>query len=204
MISVTEYTLLTPAISPALDLGEVKDYLKISDNDSDSKIINLISAVTDYAEKATGRDLINKTYKGYLNCFPLEAFSYPYCPSIEIRKSKLQSITSIQYYLDGVLTTWASTDYYLTDSSSYATINLVDGKSYPATDTRKQAVVVTFVAGYGDDECDIPSGLKQAMLSQIAALYDNAGDCSEQDGGMSQFKGMYRAYTLAQKLVLII
>lgn len=202
MISVTEYTLLTPATSPALDLDDVKDYLKISDNDSDSRLLDLIKVVTLYAEKITGRDLINKTYKGYLNCFPLADFSYPYCPSIEIRKSKLQSITSIQYYLDGVLTTFPSTDYYITDSTDYATINLVDGKSYPSTDNRKQAIVITFIAGFGNDECDIPDDIQRAMLSQITTLYENLGDCTDDQN--LQFKSLYAPLTIASNFLRVI
>jgi len=203
MISVIEYTLLTPATSPALELDDVKDYLKISDDDSNDRLLALIKVVTNYAEKITGRDLINKTYKGYLNCFPLADFSYPYCPAIEIRKSKLQSITSIQYYLGDVLTTWTSTDYYITDSEDYATINLVDGKSYPSNiDKRKQAVVITFIAGYGDSECNVPSDIKQAMLSQVAALYENAGDCIDEDN--SQFKSLYITSTIASNFLRVI
>lgn len=209
MISITDYTLLTPAVAPALDLAIVKDNLRISDNDSDTRLLNLINVASTYAEKITGRDLITKTYKGYLDRFPtgIESFYFDWalsnrCP-IQIRKSKLQSIVSIQYYLDGVLTTWSSDNYYITDSSDFATINLVDGKSYPTSvDRRRQAIIITFNAGYGDGNCDIPSGIQQAMLSNISLLYENAGDCIDESN--PQFKILYVPYIISSNFFRVI
>lgn len=198
-LSAKNYILVTPAVSPALDLSKVKDHLKETSNDNDSQLLSLIKSVTDIAENITGRDLINKTYKGFLDCFPA-------CPtrSIQIKKSKLQSITSIQYLVDGVLTTFDSSKYYITESNNYSTINLVDGEIYPSNvDKRKQAVIITFVAGYGDDSCDVPAGLCQAMLSNLTTLYENAGDCAE--GGTSkQTKQLYSSYILPDKLFCVI
>lgn len=200
-----QYTLLTPAVSSALNLDEVKEHLKISGEDYDSQLLRLIEVVTQYAEAATGRDLINKTWKGYLDGFPSGCGSCcAYCTcsdSIQVRKSKLQSITSIQYYTGGVLTTFASTDYYFTDEADYSKIYLVDGKSWPTTDNRKQAVVITFVAGYGDDDCNVPKLLKQAMLSQLTVLFENAGDCAEDS---QQFKSLYTPFVIATNFVRVV
>jgi uncharacterized phiE125 gp8 family phage protein len=195
-MQIKQYTLLTPAISPALELDDVKDRLRISDNDSDNILISLMSVVTSEIEGITGRDFINKTYKGYLDYFPNS------CESIKIRKSKLQSITSIQYLLDGVLTVWDSSNYYMTDTSNYSTINLVDGSAYPEADDRKQSIIVTFVAGYGEDSCDVPAQLRQSILSQIAFLYENAGDCVS--AGNKQAKSLYFSYIIAEKMILVI
>lgn len=208
-MKITEYSLLTPAVSPALNLDEVKAHLKISGTDYDSQLLGLIEVVTQYAEKATGRDLINKTYKGYADSFSLlldSLIKTGYYPTncqdgIQIRKSKLQSITSIQYYLDGVLTTLSSADYYFTDSTDYSSIYLVEGKTWPTADNRKQAVIITFVAGYGDDDCNIPKLLKQAMLSQLTLLFENAGDCAEET---EQFKQLYTPWIIASNFVRVV
>jgi len=198
-VAAKDYILITDAVSPALELDDVKEHLKITDSDNDSKLIRLIKVVSDLAEKITGRDLINKTYKGFLNCFPASS-----CRNIQIRKSKLQSVTSIQYYLDGVLTTFDPSNYYITQTDGFSTINLLEGKSWPTgIDKREQAIEITFIAGYGDDSCDIPAGLKQAMLSNITSLYENAGDCVE-DGSDEQTKTLYSAYTLFTKFLCVI
>lgn len=187
-----EYILLTAANTPALSLDDVKEHLKIDDSNYDSQLFRLISSVTQFAEKITGRDLINKTYEAYLDKFP--------CDSIKIRKSKLQSINHIKYYYNGVLTTLSSSDYYFTKSNDYSTINLVDGKEWPSIDCRKQAIIITFVAGYGNDSCNIPALLKQAMLAHLTALFENAGDCTQDS---NSFMDLYHPFIISELLVRI-
>ena len=190
------YVLVTDSATEPLTLTEVKTYLRIDGTDYDSILTPLIKTVRQLGEKITGRDFINKTWKTYLDYFPDD------CEGIEIRKSKLQSITHIKYYLSGVLTTLSSAVYYITDEAFYSSIYVVDGQTYPTADTRKQSVVITFVSGYGADATYVPQALKQAMLAHIAFLFENTGDCS--DSGEAQFKGMYLPYIVPQKLVLVI
>ena len=86
MIQIQDYSLVTGSVTKPLTTEQVKCYLKTdSGGCSDSEIVLLIDTVTNKAEQITGRDLIIKTYKGYLDCFPCGQ-------SIGIQKSKLQSI----------------------------------------------------------------------------------------------------------------
>lgn len=187
------YSLVTGAgsILP-VNLPDVKNWLKVPDRLTvdDNLIISVIKSATSTFEKITGRDLINKTYKTYLDAFPcVNALNYYTGTSslalkyndngIVLRKSKLQSITSIQYYLDGVLTTWNAVNYYITDLPDYSAIYLVDGKEFPSNvDIRKQAVVINFVAGYGSSNANVPEDIKQALFQFITYLYENRGDCA--------------------------
>lgn len=199
------YTLVTDSATEPLTLAEVKTHLRIDGTDYDAILEPLIKTVRQLAEKITGRDFINKTWKTYIDCFPSYALAPYYsnfCDSIEIKKSKLSSITSIKYYIDDVLTTLSSSIYYITDVDTYSSIYLDSDSSYPATDTRKQAVEIIFVSGYGADATFVPEALKQAMLSHITFLYENAGDCV--DNGQSQFKSMYLPYIIYQNLVQVI
>jgi uncharacterized phiE125 gp8 family phage protein len=154
-------------------LADVKEHLKIAGTDEDTYITNLITVATELAEKITGRDFINKTYEAYLDYFPCNGVK------LEIRKSKLQSITSIEYYKDGVLTTFASESYDTTNSNLYSQVFLNNNYSYPTADTRPQAVKITFVAGYGASADDVPQGIKQGLYMLIAGLYENRGDCDD-------------------------
>jgi uncharacterized phiE125 gp8 family phage protein len=196
----SNYKLITPAANEPLDLTEVKDYLRITGTDFDTQLTDLIIAVREYAEFVTGRDLINKTWRGFLDNF----YSCYCCDnSIEVRKSKLQSITSIQYYKNGVLTTFNSSNYYFTDSNDYSSIYLVDGASYPDdVDNRKQAIIINFVAGYGSTSASVPQLLKQAMLSQIASLFDNLGDCAENN--MTQFSYLYKSFIIGSNFLRVV
>lgn len=193
-----EYILTSGPVSPAVELDAIKEQLReaFGTEDFDDQLLSLISSATQYGEKITGRDFINKTYKGFLDCFPGN------CQGIEIRKTKLQSITSIQYLKDDVLTTVPSSDYYFTQSNNYSTIFLKDGSSWPTDeDNIKQAIFVEFVAGYGDDSCDLPALLSQALISHIVALFKNAGDCLDGDGSSAQYKQLYTSFIMPNLLV---
>ena len=198
VVKPIQYTLITGSDKELITLQDIKDYLKISDDSFDNELALLIDTVTNKAEQITGRDLLNKTYKGYLDCFP-----YSSSIGIQIQKSKLQSITSIQYLLNGSLTTFDSSNYYITDKQEYSEIWLFDGKSFPSDvdQNRKQAVEITFVAGYGANSCDVPEDLKRAMLAHINLLFGNRGDCTEESSINSQVIGLYMPYIVSRKLI---
>ena len=135
-----DYQLITPAAELAVSLTNVKAWLKIPSTLSadDTLLTYLIKAATGYFEKITGRDLITKTYKTYLDSFPIiNGLSYYSGVSsllpqyrdngIILRRTPLGAITSIKYYLDGVLTTWDDSNYYTTVDTNYSEIYLVDG-----------------------------------------------------------------------------
>jgi uncharacterized phiE125 gp8 family phage protein len=200
-IKVNDYTLITGSNKEPITLKEVKAYLKIDGDDLDNDLDLFIDTVTRKAEQITGRDLLIKTYKGYLDCFPCSSSI-----GIQIQKSKLQSITSIQYLVDGVLTTFDSSNYYITDKQEYAEIWLFDGKTYP-TDVdinRRQAVEITFTAGFGSKSCDIPKDLINAMLAHINLLNENRGDCADEKGLNGLITSLYMPYIISKKMVCII
>lgn len=193
--SPINYPLVTGTSTLAVSLADTKDWLKIpSTLTVDNNLITaLIKASTSFFEKITGRDLITKTYKCYLDNFPSNDAPAYYAGissllpkyqdnGIYLRKSPLQSITSIQYYKEGVLTTWDASNYYSTVSTNYSAIYVVDGKEFPKdVDFRKQAIIITFTAGFGASDANIPEDIKQAVLRFISFLYDNRGDCADKD-----------------------
>lgn len=176
------YKLITGAASYPITKTQVKDLLKLdaSDTSEDDTIDLLIAAVTDYAEKYTRRDFINKTYRVYLE----------YLPSlISIRKSKLQSIVHIKYYdQTDVQQTLSSSIYAFTDDTDYSRIYQKYQQSFPTTfSTRPDPVEIQFVAGYGADATYVPNSLKLAMLQHVASMYANRGDCTDGSGAGCDF-----------------
>lgn len=207
MITVTDYELISNRDDTPLTIDEVREYLKLGDSCSDTEIRVLIDTVTIKAEQITGRDLINKTYKGYLDYFP-NGLCPPYYynnSGIKIQKSKLQSITSIEYLKDNVLTPFDPSKYYFTKKQEFSSIYLINGESWPAdADRRKQAVEITFIAGYGDEACSIPSDLKSAMLRHIALLYESRGDCGDESSMSNLVLGLYMPYIVSKKFFCAI
>lgn len=203
------YVLVTGTDVLAVSLVEVKAYLKIptSFTQEDNLITSIIKASTTFFERITGRDLINKTYKTYIDNFPSQKTPYKLVGltpaslyyndnGITIRKSKLQSITSISYYLNGILTVWDNSNYYFTDDYDYSGIYLVKDKVFPEIDERKQAIKIEFVAGYGADETTIPADIKEALLLMIAFLYENRGDCECSGGVPVMAKNLFSSYII--------
>lgn len=173
------YILNTDATSEILTLTELKIFLRLDGNDFDDILTPFITTSRQIGEKITGRDFVEKEYKTFLDYFP--------CGGIEIRKSKLKSITSIQYY-DPHNTLQTFTDYYITNESDYSAIYA--NNSFPSTYDRKQAVIITFKVDYPN----FPQTLKQAMLSVCAYLFENAGDCAD----IKQFKSLFFPYIMPQ------
>lgn len=200
-ISPTNYLVNIDATVEPVTVDYVKDYLRISSTDDDTLITDLIITARNYGEKYTGRDFINKTYVCYLNHFPNNYVE------IEIRKSKLNSITSIEYYKDDVLITVDSSTYYFIDDKEYSSILIKDGQSWPTdADNRKQVVKITFVSGYGATADDVPQGIKTAMLAHIASMYENRGDCSDCDIAFKNSKAasLYSPYRLSKTMFEVV
>ena len=192
--SPIKYILITDAITEVVTLAEIKTFLRIDGNDFDNILTPFIKVSRQIGEKITGREFVEKEFKTYLDYFP----SSNYC-GIELRKSKLKSITSIQYYDENdTLQTLDANDYYFTDSHEYSSIYLKKDKSFPNTYDKKQAVIITFKADYPNR----PEAIKQACLSICSYLFENSGDCII-DENNSLFQQLFYPYILGQKLFIV-
>lgn len=193
-LSPISYILVTDAVSEVLTLSDIKTFLRIDGNDFDSILTPFIKVSRQIGEKITGREFVEKEFRTYLDFFPYNN----YC-GIELKRSKLKSITSIQYYDENdALQTLSASDYYFTDDPSYSTIYLKNNKSFPNTYNKKQAVIITFKADYPNR----PETIKQAMLSICAYLFENSGDCIA-DENNPLFQQLFYPYILGQKLFIV-
>lgn len=169
MQTINNYILIQPALIQPITLDEVKERLRLVGNsDFDVELTRLITVATEYCEKITGRDLINKTWLGFLDYFDCIA---------EFRKSKLQSINSIKYYQNNILQTVDSANYYFEKSNEYA--KLVFTESF-SPDERLQSIEIEFISGYGTLANQVPPSLKEAVISFVVWLYSTSGDCSQE------------------------
>ncbi len=180
----SKYILKTGNANLAVDLADMKAYLKVDSTADDDLITSLIEAATDLAERYTRREFLNKTFTMYLDFFPyykqygntIATLFNNY--TILVKRSKLQSITDIKYYSNDILETLDSSLYDFTEDNDYSRIYLIDCDSvYPCVDCRKQAIEIEFIAGYGDDNTSLPEALKTAIKIIVAYMYENRGDC---------------------------
>lgn len=187
------YIVTVAPVNKPLTLTEVKTHLKITGSTEDTYLNFLISVVTEFGEKYTKLDFITRTY---------ETFRDSFSNSLEIRRSPVQSITTVAYLKSDALTTVSTDVYFLPESDTFPHLALKESQSWPTDeDLREQAVKITFKSGYGDDETDVPDKLREAMLQHLAAMYANRGDCNEGRVGGSLSAGAQKFLPVDAQLI---
>lgn len=190
------YTVTEPPAKLPVSLATAKQYLKVTSTADDNLITIFIGTATSYAEGFTRRDFITRTYETFRDFFS-DSVSEGYYTfggnpvlgatgindsgnvGFELRRSALISVDQIQYLSAGVLTTVDSTTYYNTFETDYSEVLTEPGSNWPDdADRRLQAITITFKAGFGDDDTDMPAWVTDGILKHVANMYTNRGDCA--------------------------
>ena len=151
----------------ALSLAEAKEHLRVQHDDEDAYISSLVSAVQQLLDGRDGelqRALVSQRWELRQDGFGRRDVEIPLPPLIEVE--------SVQYYdTDDVLQTVSNTVYQVVGVGGHnpARVSLKDGQSWPTVGDRREAVVITFRAGYGD----VPEPIKAATKLKIGTLYQN-------------------------------
>lgn len=166
---------LTQTVSPTIEpvtRAEAKAWARIDGNEQDAIIDDLIAAARLRVENDLGgKQLINATWALTLDRFP---------PSIKLPRPPLGSVTSIQYIdTAGATQTLATSVYKVITDGVFGVIVEAYGQTWPSTRDEKNAVTVTYVAGYGATAADVPESLRSAIRMLVTTA-----DCvrGENDG----------------------
>lgn len=152
-----------PATEP-LTLAEAKAQCRVDIDDDDTLLTSLIVAARELVEKNTGRCLVTTVFKAYGDHFADE---------MVIPDPPLVSVGSVKYLdADDVEQTLATTFYQVSSAVEPARLWLKPGQSWPTISEYKQAVNITYTAGYGAASA-VPQALKQAMRLLIGAWYEH-------------------------------
>lgn len=188
---------IQPTIEP-VTLEEVKEHLRIDSNEEDPLINSYIEAARIIAEDSTGRKFISQTLVGYTDTLGGSIVhgewwngtrEGTYFTHIANRKAVLEldwapciSITQIDT-IDGDNTenTYAATNYYLEnyDDDMFPSVHLNENADIPTDLRDRNAVKVTYVAGYGTTRNSVPMSLRHSIKMMAATLYNKRGDCSD-------------------------
>lgn len=168
---VTYKITVQPAAEP-VTLSEAKLHLKMDDISADDTLItSLITAARQWCERYCNRAFIEQTITQVYDCFPASG------DVIRLAVSPVGSITSVQYTDDnGDAQTWDSSNYILDSYTEPCEMSEAYNQTFPNTQDIKNAVTVTYVAGYGNAASDVPAPIKQAMLLMIGHLYMHRED----------------------------
>lgn len=180
------YQVISGPAVLAVSLSTFRDHSKTGAAVSDSLLTLYLQAAIKYGEQLTRRDFINRTYKTFRDFFPgnevfnINSLANSGNVGFEIRRSKLQSVNSVKYLKDNVLTTVATSVFYNTFENDYSKILTLNNQVWPTdADNRLQAIEIEFVAGFGVDDTFIPDCIKEAILLHATQMLQNKGDCDD-------------------------
>jgi uncharacterized phiE125 gp8 family phage protein len=165
------FVLVTAPTADPVTVAEAKKFLRIDHELDDTEITSFITDATNQAEDFTGWAYMQQTWDLYLDGWPDKDF-------IEIRKTPVQSITSIKYTdSDGVEHTFSSSDYELDNKSFIPKVVLKYGLSWPSEVLKTvNAIQIRFVAGYAvkgaDPAGNVPEVKKTAIKMLVLDIYE--------------------------------
>lgn len=159
-----------PAAEP-LSLEEVRQHLRIPEEEDDGLLLAYLMAARRYFEDHDNRRLCTQTWELRLQHFPASGI-------IEIPLRPLQVINSVKYInASGVETTVADTEYQVDADSFMPRLAPAPGKLWPLPLFGIfNPISINFDVGYDDVEGGIPQHLKQALLLLIGHFYENRED----------------------------
>lgn len=140
----------------------------------DDHVTRLIAAAVESVEQYCGRALLTQTWRLSIDSFPACWPSGPGGGEIVVPRPPLVSVTDIKYDdADGVEQTLDASKYKVTTDAQPGRIAPAYGETWPATRSQREAVRVTYVAGYGASAASVPEPLRHAVLLMVAHWFAN-------------------------------
>jgi uncharacterized phiE125 gp8 family phage protein len=174
---------VSPPTALAVSLAMAKDQLRIeqTDPDSDALLTLWIKAITQEAEHATGRMLINRPMRVVLDAFP-DAIRLC-APTYEVASVKYVDVNGVEQTLDPA-------DYYADKITEPGYVVPASGTAWPATASQVNAVSVDFTAGYGVDDSTVPEAAKLYIVARLAEQWDRDSKEFKETVASSFIKGL--------------
>lgn len=154
--------LLSRVSAPAgepVSLEDAKLFLRVTHDDEDTLIYDLIVAARMIAEEHLKRSLMTQSWKLAYDDY------LPAC--VILPMGPVNSVTSVTLFKrDGSSQAMAASGYYLTAGNDRL---FFDSPPY------SHRIEVVYAAGFGNANA-VPRAIKQGMLAHIAAMYDDRGE----------------------------
>lgn len=169
------YTVPTEPTNLPIDLVSAKAFMKVTNSVEDSLITSLMTQATLVMEAYLNRWFI--TREDVVGEFDSIKITRCECyPFIEVRRAPLISVASIETFTnDAYEALMVDEDYEIKKMDGfsrilfYENLNVDSEKAYPLR--------MTFNAGYGATNSDVPTSIQLALLQLTNYLYLNRGDC---------------------------
>ena len=184
------FVRVTPPAKSVISLEDAKDRINVQHTDKDSDIQLCIDAATAYLDGrdgVLGRAMITQTWRVdgfnfwddttrgdplYYGAYGNQAVFGP--QQLRLSPVPVASIVDVKYYdKDNVQQTLAPQTYQLLSDGLSSYVALAPGQTWPSVYWRRDAVTVTFVAGYGPNPSDVPASLRMAVCMMVGHHMQN-------------------------------
>jgi uncharacterized phiE125 gp8 family phage protein len=161
---------VAPAARP-LATALVRTHCRIDGVDEDTLLEALLDAAVDEVESYLVRALCPQTWRLTLDAFPADD------GAIRLKRPPVLEVVSITYVDEEGEEQALAADQYELDLSAFPPeVVLAYGASWPAARAQRNAVTVTFRAGYEDDSGEepvpaVPGSIRSALLLLVGDLY---------------------------------
>lgn len=155
-----------------LTVADVKDHLRITQNEGNAGINAYIKAAAEAAEAYMNRGLLTQTWQLTLRWFADVMWLPMAAPLQNDALANPSTAPVIQYYdVNGALQTLATTYYNVDTVSRPGRITRASGQSWPSLEAGRLdgRVIITYVVGWTTPS-DVPERIKQGMRIYIAGL----------------------------------
>jgi len=166
------YQTVTPATTYPVTTVEAVAHVNAQGVGDDDYLASLNIAATAWAEEYTGRAFINRTYKAFLDAWPVDTRGYQ-LTTLDLPKPPLVSVTHVKTYDDAdAVTTFSSASYFVDTNSLKGRLALRTTAAWPSVTRTANGIEIQWVAGYGA-AADVPQPIKQAILLLVGHWYAN-------------------------------
>jgi uncharacterized phiE125 gp8 family phage protein len=163
-------TLVDPPATVPISVAEAKQFARLIGAEYDVEIAANIAAATQTVEQYLGRALITQSWEYKVDCFP-----YP--QGIRIPLAPVQSVAEVSYLdPDGDEVVLSTDRYVFSGGADAPTISVAPGQCWPATLHQREAITISFTAGYGDSWNAVPEPIRMGIALMVSALFDRSGN----------------------------
>ncbi|KUL96152.1 hypothetical protein DK26_08950 [Bosea sp. WAO] len=169
---MTPLAIAPPAIEP-VSLSEAKDFLRLLASDEDELLGTLITAARLMVEAASGRMLIDQSWRLVLDRWPVGG-------ELRLPLSPVGSIIAARVYdAAGGAQVVVASSLVLVEGTDPPVITISGTVPVPGRD--RAAIEIDVVAGFGATRDLVPAPLRQAVLRLACRWFEHRGDVVSRD-----------------------
>jgi len=167
----TRESLVTAPSGEPVTATELRTHLRITTNDEDVYLRELITLARTHLEQITWRAFLTQTWDYWWNDFNVEPLKIPRPP--------LSSVTHVKYYdSDEVLQTLSTDTWENAERDGYGIVRRKYDQDWPMLRGYYDDVNLRAVCGYGDAD-DVPPNLKHAIKLLAGHWFENREDTAD-------------------------